>query len=219
MKGESMKRLIIILLAVGLSGSMAFAGGHHKPSTTNVNINTQHQNQDQRQLQLQLQNQWQWQDLQNNNNQTIAPSQSVVIEAPERPLLQTPIVIPNLIPQLSFGEVEVVSPIITDARLREWKGEIIISIVDQEKTTVGKMIKKTVELVNDAGRKEDLTKCRIICLSHPSTKMWSTGGSMTVGGSNTVGTGGMSGAGGLFPSYGRMTADTVIDIVIVRVVN
>lgn len=214
-----MKRLIIVLLAVGLSGSMAFAGGHHKPSTTNVNINTQHQNQDQRQLQLQLQNQWQWQDLQNNNNQTIAPSQSIVIEAPERPLLQTPIVIPNIIPQLSFGEVKQVASIPVDARLKEWKNEIILNEVASTTTKAKKLFKRTVDIVRDASQKEDLRNCRIITLMHPSTKMWSLGTVVSGGGAGVVGTTGISGMGGVLPSYGRMTADTVVDIIIVRVVN
>lgn len=183
---------------------------------TNKQKQQQGQLQGQQQQQGQLQGQGQKQEI--NNGQTISPTQSVVIDTP-RPLLGLPSPNANVIPQLSFGEVKMVPPFITDARLLPWNGEIIIAVVSQKTTKVGKVIKTSINLVNEAARKEDLTKCRIIMLAHPSTKMWSTGGSLSAGGANTVGTGGMSGAGGILPTFGRMTADTIIDLLVVRVVK
>lgn len=167
-------------------------------------------------IQGQLQGQGQEQSV--NNGQTIAPSQNIVIETP-RPLLPVPTLPANALPQLSFGEVKGIASIPVDARLRDWNGEIIIDVVSTTTTKAKKLFKKTVNAVRNASTKEDLTKCRIITLSHPSTKMWSTGGNLSMGGAGNVGTSGVSGGGGLLPSFGRMTADTIVDIIIVRVVN
>jgi len=135
----------------------------------------------------------------------------------ERVLLSTPILIPNIISQLSFGEVKIIHSIPVDARLKEWKGEIIIDVIIQKTTTFGKMFKKTVEVVR--GVTEDLNKCRIITVSHKSTKAFSSGGNLSIGGANHTGSGGLSGGGALWPSWMRMTADDKIDLIIVRVVN
>ena len=209
------------------SGSTGGTGGSADVDVNNVNTNTNRNDVDIRNnnlntnkntnIQGQIGINVQEQEV--NNDQTIAPVQSIVIEAPERPLLPTPVVQGIAIPQLSFGEVKMISPMATDARLKEWNGEVIVSVVVSKKTTAGKVIKKAIDLTEKANQKEDLTKCRVIWMAAPSTKMWSTGGNISVGGANTVGTGGMSGAGGLIPSYGRMTADTIIYMVIVRVVN
>lgn len=153
-----------------------------------------------------------------NNDQTTMLGQSTVIETP-KPYLSLPIAISSPVPQLSFGEVTTIPAFPVDARLRGWAGEIIIGIVEQTKTTVGKMIEQTINLARDASIKEDLRKCRIICLAHPSTKFYSLGGGIAGGGSGILGTTGISGVSSILPTYGRMTADTVIDIIIVRVVN
>jgi hypothetical protein len=210
-KGGNMKNLILVASLILSVAVPVWACEVPVPDPT--------QQQQQQQGQKQFQDQGQGQGQNQNNDQVIAPSQNVVIEVSPRPLLNPPVLIPNIIPQLSFGEVKMVPPILTDARLKAYNGEMILGIMGQKRTTCGKAIRRTIDLVTDVNQKEDLRKCRIIFLSHPSTKMWSTGGNLSIGGANTVGTGGMSGGTGLFPSYGRMTADTIIDIIIVRVVN
>jgi hypothetical protein len=153
-----------------------------------------------------------------NSNHAVAVGGSVNIEN-EKQMLNTPLAIPNIIPDLQYGDIKTVTPFITDPRLKQWNGEYIIQVVSKCKAKGYDIIEKTIELVNDANQKEDLTKCRIMVRKYPSTKMWTTGGSMTVGGSGFVGSGGMSGALGILPSYGRMTADDVYDMFILRVVN
>jgi hypothetical protein len=186
---------VAIGVGVGIGGdSRSFATGGNSDVTIGDTINT------------------------NALEQTISPSQVITIKASQRPLLGTPVTVPNILPQLEFGESKIVKSIIVDSRLKEWNGEIILDIVIQKNTTVNKVIKKMINLVKDASIKEDLRKCRIITLSSPSTKMWSTGGSMSFGGSAATGTGGMSGALGFLPTWGRMTSNNKIELIIVRVV-
>ena len=224
MKGEKemKKKLFIIVTVLFLSFSLAWAGSPDRDVTVDVDqIGIQTQKTEVNQVGIQETDVRQIQGVKQRNIQYQGDTKQKIEQTfnTEKPFIQPTIVVPNILPQLSFGETKQIKSIITDTRLKEWNGELIIAVVNQTKTTSSKIIKKTIDLVNESAQKEDLRKCRIISLSHPSTKMWSTGGAISVGGVNNVGSGMMSGASGIFPSYGRMTSDNVIDLIIVRVVE
>ncbi|RPI55961.1 MAG: hypothetical protein EHM49_01260 [Deltaproteobacteria bacterium] len=206
-----MKSLVLVVSIILCLAIPVWACEVPVPDSTQQQQQKQLQHQRQNQIQLQGQDQ----DQVQNNEQVISPVQGVQIDV-EGPRVNLPVSVPNIAPQMTFGKVKQIHSIPVDKRLKDWNGEIILAVVKQTTTTAGNAIKDTIDVVRSANQKEDLTKCRMVTLSHDSTKQWNSGGNVSFGGATT---GGASGSLALWPTWSRMTADDKLDLIVVRVVD
>jgi hypothetical protein len=187
-------------------------------TNTNLNTNVQGQNQNQGQLQGQIQGQKQGQ----NNDQVIAPSQSINIETP-RSLLAAPNTNGVELNYFSGGKRDVTSvfpKFVTKDVLPISSKDVIYRVFSvtanvKFKNLYNKAIDDMTKAIADKWPKE---RIRYSIVEFDAMKSWNTGGNMGGAGSALTGpTSGVSGAAGIIPSFGGSKVDPLYTITIIIV--
>jgi hypothetical protein len=198
-------------------------------STANTNTNTFNptntNTQGQKQGQKQQQNQGQGQGQSQNNAQTIAPTQSVVIETPQA-LLSSP---SQSVPELNFGNGRMIDatkglPNFALWGIKPLSTEPITEVLNVNANVKFKNLYK--EVLADAktiatAKGFNYTYVRYQIIRAEGQKSWSTGGNLGGAGSilSTGGVGGGSVAGSIIPQFGGTKADDLFTIIFVKVVR
>jgi len=158
------------------------------------------------------------QKQQQNNEQVIAPSQSIVIEAPKQALVQIPMA---GTPELNFG-----------AGKMDWNFATLLPKIGVDvlkSTDVVKVVLDTTANIKAKNllptllkmKKAQMPLCynvRLIIIKAEAQKSWNTGGVMSGGSSGLSATGVGSAVGGsLVPSFGGTKADDLYTAILVKI--
>ena len=179
------------------------------------NYNTNKQNQKQGQSQGQGQNQ--------NNDQVIAPSQEINIEAPKQ-------VAVGSAPNMVDTELNFISPNERDVQsllpkfgcgvvLPLQNSDCIVDVIWQTNDIKFKDLYKVVlkGLRSDKVQKLNTKTVRYQIREAASTKTWTTGGEIAGNAVGIIGTTVAGAAGGVFPKVGRSKSSNLYTVVLVRV--
>lgn len=170
----------------------------------------------------QRQNQSQTQVQDQNNDQTIAPTQQVIIETPRQP-----VGIPGSgVSELNFGNGKMSDATLKLPKFALWgisplSGKDMITEVLCIKANI--KFKDMYKLVLEEGKKiaekgkTNLIRYQIVEVE--SQKSWTTGGSLNGGGSGFVNGSAVAGGGSLIPQIGRTKADFLYHVIFVKVVK
>lgn len=188
------------------------------------NYNTNKQGQKQGQSQGQGQEQGQGQGQAQNNDQVVAPEQTVIIKSP----VQLPNIPSSSVPELNFGNGRMYDTTKTLPKfaifgIKPLGGDDMIMEVLNVNANVKlknlyKAILSDAKDVANSGKKT-LIDVRYQVIRVEAQKSWHTGGSLGGGGSgvSTTGLSGGAGAGSLVPSFGGTKADDLFTIIFVQV--
>ena len=194
------------------------------------NYNTNKQNQRQGQSQGQDQGQSQSNAFTptnvqgQNNDQVVAPEQTVIIKSP----VQLPNIPSSSVPELNFGNGRMYDttktlPNFAIFGIRSLGGnDMIMEVLNVNANVKFKNLYKAI--LSDAkdvanGGKKTLVNVRYQVIRAEAQKSWHTGGSLGGGGSgvSTTGLSGGAGAGSIVPSFGGTKADDLFTIIFVQV--
>jgi len=195
---------------------------------TNIGINKQGQKQGQSQGQDQGQSQSNAFTPTNvqgqNNDQVVAPEQTVIIKSP----VQLPNIPSSSVPELNFGNGRMYDttktlPNFAIFGIRSLGGnDMIMEVLNVNANVKFKNLYKAI--LSDAkdvanGGKKTLVNVRYQVIRAEAQKSWHTGGSLGGGGSgvSTTGLSGGAGAGSIVPSFGGTKADDLFTIIFVQV--
>jgi len=171
-----------------------------------------------------------------NNDQTIAPEQRVIIDqvaAPEQTvIIKSPTQLLNLpssgVPELNFGNGRMYDatkqlPKFAIFGIKSLGGDdmimevLIVNANVKFKNLYKAILSDAKEIAN--GGKKTLIDVRYQVIRAEAQKSWHTGGSLGGGGSgvSTTGLSGGAGAGSIVPSFGGTKADDLFTIIFVQV--